>query len=100
MGGSLHAEGRVRRVLSLPPILLQEQAKDCLAQWLASLPPAPEPVRLDGRALVKFDSSALATLLALRRAVLARGQVLELTQLPPRLIELSKLYGVDELLPI
>ena len=88
------------RVLSVPAILLQEQAKDSLAQWLGNLPPAPEPVRLDAIDLVKFDSSALASLLALRRAVLARGQVLELTNLPPRLIELSKLYGVDELLPI
>lgn len=88
------------RVLSVPAILLQEQAKDCLEQWLGNLPPAPEPVRLDAMDLVKFDSSALASLLALRRAVLARGQVLELTNLPPRLIELSKLYGVDELLPI
>lgn len=88
------------RVLSTPAALLQGQAKDCLAQWLGNLPPAPEPVCLDAVNLVKFDSSALASLLALRRVVQARGQVLELTNMPPRLIELSRLYGVDELLSI
>lgn len=85
-------------MLTVPVRLTQVQAGDCLASWLAQLPAAPAPVQLDATGLTHFDSAALAALLALRRAVLSREQVLEVVNIPPRLAELSHLYGVDELL--
>ena len=85
-------------MLTLPARLTHTQAGECLTQWLAQLPPAPTAVRLDATGLTQFDSAALAAMLALRRAALARGQVLEVVNMPPGLAELSHLYGVDELL--
>lgn len=85
-------------MLTVPARLMQEQAGDCLASWLAQMPAAPAAVRLDVAGLTQFDSAALAAVLALRRATLSRGQVLEVVNIPPRLAELSHLYGVDELL--
>ena len=54
---------------------------------------------LDARALQVFDSSALAALLALRRALLARGLAWRIEGLPARLRTLAGVYGVDGLLP-
>ncbi|MBY0465822.1 MAG: STAS domain-containing protein [Burkholderiales bacterium] len=85
-------------MLTVPARLTQAQAGGCLTQWLGQLPPVPTAVRLDATGLTQFDSAALAAVLALRRAVLARGQRLEVVNMPPRLAELSHLYGVDELL--
>lgn len=85
-------------MLTVPARLTQVQAGDCLANWLAQMPGAPAAVRLDVAGLTQFDSAALAAVLALRRATLSRGQVLEVVNIPPRLAELSHLYGVDELL--
>lgn len=85
-------------MLTVPSSLTQLQARDCLAHWLAHMPAAPAAVQLDAADLMLFDSAALAAVLALRRAALARGQALQVLNIPPRLAELSHLYGVDELL--
>ena len=68
-----------------------------LKHWQAQPPAALWQV--DASALQRFDSSALAVLLGLRRALLAQGATLTVHGLPPRLRDLANLYGVAELLP-
>jgi phospholipid transport system transporter-binding protein len=53
---------------------------------------------LDASSLQQFDSSALAVVLACRRAVLGLGGVFRVTGLPARAQALAKVYGVTELL--
>lgn len=85
--------------LTLPQTLLHAQAASCLAQWVAQLRASePSVVCVDASALLAFDSSALATLLALRREVLARGGTLQIVGMTTRLRELASLYGVLDLL--
>lgn len=54
---------------------------------------------LDASALVEFDSSALAVMLAVRRRLAGQGQALHVTGMTQRLRDLATLYGVSELLP-
>lgn len=63
-----------------------------------SLEPGTE-VTVDGAALARFDSSALAVLLELRRQCQSCGKQFAVTRLPRQLLELAGLYGVEELLP-
>lgn len=59
---------------------------------------APQVV-VSGAALQRFDSSALAVLLELRRQCQSVGKQLQVTGLPKQLLDLAGLYGVAELLP-
>ena len=52
---------------------------------------------VDARAMQAFDSSLLALMLEARRRMQVAGGRLVITGAPPKLIELAKLYGVDEL---
>jgi phospholipid transport system transporter-binding protein len=56
-------------------------------------------VVVNGAALQRFDSSALAVLLELRRQCAAVGKQLTVSGLPKRLSELAGLYGVAPLFP-
>lgn len=86
--------------LALPAELTQTQASVCLRTLLSGLNAGSEPVVVvDAGALVRFDSSALAVLLELRREGLAIGKRFELHGLPAQLGNLAALYGVAELLP-
>jgi len=86
------------RLLKLPPTLLHAQADECLSQWLAQLPRhEANQVEVDASDLREFDSSALAVLLALRRAVAAQGGRLKVSGWTPRLHQLAHLYGVFDL---
>ena len=60
-----------------------------LAELRAAAPTGPWEV--DAGALSTFDSSCLALLLELRRAV----AVLRLRAVPPRLVQLARAYGVE-----
>jgi phospholipid transport system transporter-binding protein len=87
--------------VALPAVLMQAQAQ-AVANELASVLGAcvsegGEAV-LDASALTQFDSSALAVILACRRAVLARGAQLRVTGLPERAQALAKVYGLSDLL--
>jgi phospholipid transport system transporter-binding protein len=87
--------------VALPAVLMQAQAQ-AVANELASVLGAcvsegGEAV-LDASALRQFDSSALAVILACRRAVLARGAQLRVTGLPERAQALAKVYGLSALL--
>ena len=56
-------------------------------------------VVLDACALMQFDSSALAVMLASRREALAAGKTFAVQGMPARLSQLAGLYGVAELMP-
>jgi phospholipid transport system transporter-binding protein len=85
--------------LKLPTRLMHDQANACLAQCVAQLPtPTPPLVTLDASALSEFDSSALAVLLGLRRALVQNGSVLRVEGMTQRLSQLASLYGVLDLL--
>jgi phospholipid transport system transporter-binding protein len=53
---------------------------------------------VDAGALVGFDSSAIATLLALRRDALAAGRGFSVRNAPRAMVDLAGLYGVADLL--
>jgi phospholipid transport system transporter-binding protein len=79
--------------LHLPERLTHQEASACLAQLTRELP-ANGTVALDASALSQFDSSALAVLLACQRAAQARGCELQVVGLPPKALQLAKVYGV------
>jgi phospholipid transport system transporter-binding protein len=87
--------------IALPAVLLQAQAQSVTNALVSSLTTQlakdGEAV-LDASALTQFDSSALAVILACRRAVLAKGAQLRITGLPERAQTLAKVYGLSELL--
>ena len=86
-------------VLALPHELTLAQATACLARLTQALPGEGGPqVVLDASALTRFDSAALAVVLACRRQALASGKQLQVQGLPSRLADLAALYGVDGLL--
>jgi phospholipid transport system transporter-binding protein len=87
-------------MLVLPAELTHEQAPACcrmLAQAMRA--DAAPTVVADAGALVRFDSSALAVLLDVRREALSLGKTFAVAHMPPRLRELASVYGVAELLP-
>ena len=87
-------------MLVLPAELTHVQAGACLHMLLqAARAEADTLVLIDAKALARFDSSALAVLLACRRECVAQGKGFAVRGLPPRLRELAGLYGVHDLLP-
>jgi len=86
-------------MLTLPAELTHRQAASCLQGLLHELQSASETTaEVDAAALTTFDSSALAVLLACRRAALQQGRSFAVRALPPALASLAGLYGVQELL--
>lgn len=87
-------------MLVLPTELTHAQARACLDVLLAAARMHREPlVVVDATALTRFDSSALAVLLAVRRECLLDGRQLATAGMAPRLRQLAGLYGVSALLP-
>lgn len=87
--------------IALPAQVLQAQAQsvaDGLTQQLLARVRQGDDAVLDASALSHFDSSALAVVLACRRAVLAQGGQLRVQGLPARAQALAQVYGVAELL--
>jgi phospholipid transport system transporter-binding protein len=87
--------------VALPAQVMQAQAQSVahslVQQLLARVREGREAV-LDASALNQFDSSALAVVLACRRAVMAQGAALHVQGLPARAQALAQVYGVAELL--
>jgi phospholipid transport system transporter-binding protein len=87
--------------IALPALVMQAQAKSVahglVAALCAEVAQGREAV-LDASVLQQFDSSALAVVLACRRAVLGSNGVFRVTGLPERALALAKVYGVAELL--
>jgi phospholipid transport system transporter-binding protein len=86
-------------VLRLPVELTHDQAKACLAQLSAGVDGEGTAVVVDAKALERFDSSALAVLLELRRVSLRAGKSLVVQGSPKHLTDLATLYGIEGLLP-
>jgi len=91
-------------VLKLPAVLTHDQATALVKTFEAVLLAEPanrEPVVADAGSLSRFDSSALAVLLACRRQAQAQalGRTFYVSGLPPRLRQLAGLYGIAELIP-
>lgn len=85
-------------MLNLPAELTQEQATNCLMDLTQGVS-GPEPeVVVDAQSLKRFDSSAIAVLLALRRECARAGKTFSVKGLPERLRDLAVLYGVEKLL--
>ncbi len=86
--------------LTLPAELTSAQATACLAELAAGMAKesAGGSVVIDAVPLERFDSSAIAVLLELRRACAAAGRPFAVHGLPQRLHELATLYGVAALL--
>jgi len=89
---------RSNKVLALPPTLTQSGATACLKELSAGIADEAAGVVVNAAALSRFDSAALAVLLAVRRQALSLGKTFEIQSLPTRLGDLAKLYGLTELL--
>ena len=85
-------------MLNLPATLTQDVAHHCLADLRSGLQAEPQTIVVDGAALQRFDSSALAVLLELRRECARIGKQFVVQGLPQRLRDLAALYGIDGLL--
>ena len=86
-------------MLVLPAELTHAQARTCLRMLVQALGGESTAAIADASALAKFDSSALAVLLACRREAQVMGKTFSVRGLPARLRSLAALYGVGELLP-
>jgi phospholipid transport system transporter-binding protein len=86
-------------MLVLPAELTHTQARACLRMLVQALSGESTAAIADASALRKFDSSALAVLLACRREAQVMGKTFSVRGLPTRLRSLAALYGVGELLP-
>ena len=85
--------------LQLPKELTYRQGRDCLLRLRPLVTGhADARVVVDASALAVFDTSALAVLLECRREVLADGKAFVVKGLPPALVGMAGLYGVDALL--
>lgn len=78
--------------MKLPATATLAQANELLRQL------GEDTEVVDASELADFDSSAVALLLEARRRAAARGRALRIDGPPAQLVELARLYGVDELL--
>jgi phospholipid transport system transporter-binding protein len=85
--------------LQLPRELTYRQARECLLRLRPLVVGhSAQQVPVDASAVKVFDSSALAVLLACRRAAQEAGKQLVVSGLPKGLQSMAALYGVDGLL--
>ena len=86
-------------MLALPAVLTHGQALEVAQGLKAQVAAQPVNLVLDASALMQFDSSALAVMLACRREAAAAGKTFAVYGLPARLKQLAGLYGVAALIP-
>ncbi len=87
--------------MQLPPAASIEQGSEMLGLLDAALAAeASGTLSIDASALVNFDTSTLALLLEAERRAKALGRDIAVTGVPHKLVELARLYGVEELLPL
>ena len=86
-------------MLTLPAVVTHAQALDTARVLKDQAALQPDGVVIDASALTRFDSSALAVLLACRREAAAAGKAFSVQGLPSSLIQLAALYGVAGLIP-
>jgi phospholipid transport system transporter-binding protein len=83
---------------ALPASMTIKDARAALAALEPALGEGSGALTLDASGLKAFDTSAIATLLELRRQAQAVGRTLVVTGAPSSMVELARLYGVAELL--
>lgn len=86
-------------MLRLPVELTHDLANACLSQLTSGLDAEPASVVVNAQPLERFDSSALAVLLELRRTCMRTGKTMVVQGLPKHLLDLAVLYGIESLLP-
>ena len=57
-------------------------------------------LQMDASALTAFDSATIALLMQAQRLARAAGRDFVVVNMPPKLVELASLYGVDDLLAL
>lgn len=88
-------------MLKLPATLMHQTATHCLTELLQAVrAEVSSTVTVNAEGLERFDTTALAVLLELRRFVVSLGKTLALQAIPSRLADLARLYGVAELLQV
>lgn len=88
-------------MIALPAQLTLRDAGVALRALGPAIAQAAEAtITLDAGALAQIDSAALAVLLECRRQAAARQRQFEVVNAPPRLTELARLYGVQDLLAL
>jgi phospholipid transport system transporter-binding protein len=85
-------------MLLLPATLTAHEARDTLRMLTQAIKAQAEAVVIDASSLMQFDSAALSVLLECQRQAHAWGKTYALSEPPPKLTALAKLYGVDVLL--
>lgn len=88
-------------MLLLPEALTVREARDTLRMLVQALQASRAgqgAVTVDASALKRFDSAALAVLLECRRMAQSFGRSFEARDPPAGLVDLARLYGVEELL--
>ena len=86
-------------MLVLPEVLTLNEANTTLRMLEQSMrADDAATLTVDASALRSFDSAAVAVLLECRRLARAWNRGFEVCRAPPKLTELVRLYGVDQLL--
>jgi phospholipid transport system transporter-binding protein len=83
-------------MVALPAKLSIAEASAALPSLVSQLGQGSGALVVDASALKDFDSSAIATLLELRRR--APGRAFSVSGAPSAMVELATMYGVAELL--
>ncbi|WP_396267168.1 lipid asymmetry maintenance protein MlaB [Ideonella sp.] len=86
-------------MIALPSHLTLREANAVLRSMLPSIAGAAEStITVDAAALTHIDSAALAVLLECKRHAQTHQRELVVVNVPGRLQELAKLYGVEDML--
>lgn len=85
-------------LLQLPAKLNIADARAAVPALVAQAREGGGPLEVDASPLSDFDSSAIATLLELRRIATAAGRAFSVRGVPQSMAELAALYGVAALL--
>ncbi len=88
-------------MLALPSQMTLNEASAALKVLLPAISAEPGPqVQLDASTLTHIDTATLAVLLACRRRAGALQRSFSVQHAPARLVQLAKLYGVQDLLEL
>jgi len=86
--------------MQLPPSATLADAPDLLLSLQQALDSESGPMRVDASALQNFDTSTLALLMHASRLARAAGRGFQVFGAPPKLGQLARLYGVEDLLSL
>ena len=86
--------------MQLPASATLADAPELLKTLQQALAQEGGAVQVDAGGLQNFDTSTLALLMQARRLARADGRAFEVVGAPPKLVQLARLYGVEELLSL